>query len=173
MSVRDDVDEEIRSLQTFLWALISEACTKADRMDLASNASEKVTSDLWDIVAIFDYTRDVFQKRYTLAALKDLLYEVHLFGALGGMAEVNKEKKQEVLKRLARASYAKQTKSKRIDSVIKTLADPILKKHPAWSSNRVAGEIIGDLNKQLGLALKLDAARKRVKKYMDGCSKVR
>ena len=71
--------------------------------------------------------------------------------------------------KVAAATVAKGNISKWVNEVVAELVGPLLKKHPRWSSNRLAAEIEPRLNQALRARgrppLAQDAIRKRVQKY--------
>jgi len=106
--------------------------------------------------------RDIPQKDLAIFAAFLMLR-----GALS-LATVGIQPALEKVDALRKSAEARERKSRIKAEVIAHHAGPLLKRHPSYTSHRVAAEICKAVNEALaphGLALKIDAIRNRVQTY--------
>lgn len=112
-----------------------------------------------------DMGRDELTK--TFSSLSRLLSAHTLVGTATGIAFSNKVISKKQFQRVVSANNAKRETSRTITDILTPLVDECIKNHPTWSSNRIAGKIMLQVNDQLGKnnleALKQNTISKRIK----------
>jgi hypothetical protein len=140
------------------------ASAVAKRPAYPKNLRKLLADDTNEVLRVFSSNPEASPK--ALRSLKNLLRMAFWLGIMAheiGIVEPQK------LQRVALATAAKRKASETRREIIARRAAPILKKHPTWASNRIAGEIKDAVNHDLNTVgqppLQADAIRKSVEKY--------